>query len=183
MGCLDDVDRPVLLSPGRDVAVSMWLPWRWWQPLARLLAIQVVLTPAVLLPSLLLELLFDVDLVAGLVATCVLIVLGTVAMAWVDTRLHRRTAPKRLAGMVSITGLASHSVRPWGPSRFLRNELLRGPRTTTSVSTPPPPRRHTPGCTEERASYHRPEHGRLALIRPPGVTKPCDSRPHARGTL
>lgn len=114
----------VLLSPGRDVAVSIWLPWRWWQPLARLLTIQVVLTPAALSPSLLLWLYFDVDVVAGMAVTCVLIVLGTVAMACVDARAHRRTAPKRVPGMVSITGLASRSGSPWGPSRFLRDELL-----------------------------------------------------------
>ena len=162
----------VVLSPDRDVALSFWLPWRWWQPFARLVALQVLLVPAVLVPSLVLWLVFDVDLVAGMAVTLVLLVLGMIAVALIDTRAHRRTAPKRHSEMVSITGLASRSGTPWGPSRFLRDELL------------PWAKEHNVGLYTAAASpahvrLYRgvgfvlaPEHGPLALILPAGVPGP-----------
>lgn len=162
----------VVLSPDRDVALSFWLPWRWWQPFARLVALQVLLVPALLVPSLVLWVVFDVDLLAGMTVTLVLVVLGTIAMAGVDMRLHRRAAPKRIPGKVSITGLASRSGTTWGPSSFLHDELL------------PWVKEHNVGLYTAAASpahvrLYRgvgfvlaPEHGPLALIRPAGVPGP-----------
>lgn len=162
----------VVLSPDRDVAVSFWLPWRWWQPPARLIAVQALLVPALLVPSLALWLVFDVDLVAGMTVTLVLVVLGAITMAGVDRRLHRGVAPTRLPGKVSITGLASRSGTPWGPSRFLRDELLPWAKEH-NVGL------YTAAASPAHARLYRGvgfvlalEHGPLALIRPARVPGP-----------
>ncbi|MBW3575886.1 MAG: hypothetical protein KY450_13790, partial [Actinobacteria bacterium] len=114
----------VLLSPGRDVAVSFWLPERWWRLAARMLVFFLVFVLAVLLSSAVLWLVFEVDVVPALVVVGVVIALLTAALAWVDRRAHRGRGPKRVPGMVSITGLASHSGTAGRPSEFLREELL-----------------------------------------------------------
>ena len=88
----------------------------------------------------------------------------TVALAWLDSRAHRGRVP----GMVSITGLASHSGTAGRPSDFLREELL------------PWANEHNVGLYAPAASpvharlyaglgfVPAPEHGPLAVIRPSG---------------
>lgn len=84
-------------------------------------------------------------------------------MAWAEMKLHRRTAPKRVAaGMVSITGLASRSRSP----RFLRDELLRWADEHNiglyaAVASPAPVRLY-----RGAGFVPAPEHGALSLIRP-----------------
>ena len=99
----------------------------------------------------------------------VLVVLGTAAIAWVDRELHRPSGPKRVRGMVSITGLASRSGTPWRPSRFLRDELLPW-ANDHNVDL------YSAAASPAHARLYRaagfvpaPEHGPLALIRPAGA--------------
>jgi hypothetical protein len=110
--------------------------------------------------------LFWVDVVAVMAVVWVLVVPVTVAIAWVDRRAHRGSGPTRAPGMVSITGLASRSGTAWGPSRFLREELL------------PWAKEHNVGLYAPAASpaharlysgmgfVPAPDHGPLALMRP-----------------
>ncbi|HEV2071128.1 MAG TPA: hypothetical protein VGR26_15170 [Acidimicrobiales bacterium] len=88
--------------------------------------------------------------------------MGSIAVAWAETKLHRRTAPKRVAGMVSITGLASRS----RSARFLREQLLRWADEHNiglyaAVASPAPVRLYS-----GLGFVPAPEHGPLALIRP-----------------
>lgn len=170
----DDVGRLVAATDEARaelvyVAVTIWVPWRWWQPLARLLAIQVVLTPAALLPSLLLWLLFDVHPDRRQVAA------GHPDHSRDAGRglgRHEDAPPTQVtaipATMVPITGMASHSASPWGPLRYLRDELLPwGNEHNVGL--------YAAAALPAHARLYRgaafvpaPEHGLLALIRTPG---------------
>ncbi len=149
----------VLLSPSRDVAVSFRLPGRWWRLAARMLAVFVVFFLAGLLASVVLWLVFEVDVVPALVVLGVVVALVIVALAWLDRRAHRGRGPKRVPGMVSITGLASHSGTAGRPSEFLRDELLPWASEHNVGLTPPLRRQCTPGCTPEWVSYRPPSTG------------------------
>lgn len=132
----------------------------------------VVFVLAVQLSSAVLWLVFGVDATPALAVMGVVLALMIVALAWLDRRAHRERGPTRVPGMVSITGLASHSSATGRPSEFLRKELL------------PWVKEHNIGLYAPAASpvharlyaglgfVPAPEHGPLAVIRPPDLPGP-----------
>ena len=166
----------VVLSPARDVAVSFWLPGRWRRPAARLLGFVVVALAVLLSSAVVLSLLFGVDVVTVMAVILLMLVPPTVAIARIERRARRRSGPTRVPGMVSITGLVSHSSAAGRPSEFLREELL------------PWVKQHNIGLYAPAASpvhtrlyagsgfVPAPEHGPLAVIRPPDDPGPVSGR-------
>ncbi|HEV2810868.1 MAG TPA: hypothetical protein VGV93_10800 [Acidimicrobiales bacterium] len=158
-----------VLSPRRDLAVSFWLPGRWWRLAARMLVFFVLFLLGLVLFSAVLWLVFRVDVVPALVVVGVLIVLGIGALARVDRRAHRGRGPKRVPGMVSITGLASHGGTAGSPSDFLREEMLPWVNehnvSVYAAAASPVHARLYAGWGFVPA----PQYGPLALIRPPAA--------------
>ena len=157
----------MLLSPGRDVAVSFWLPGRWWRLAARMLAFLVVFLLAVLVPSVVLSHLFEVDVVPALAVMGAVVAVVTVALASVDSRAHRGRGPQTGAGMVSITGLASRSGTAWGSDAL-------SPRRAASLGQGAQRRALRPRCVASA----RPAVQRNGFRTGPGARAP---RPHASG--
>jgi hypothetical protein len=146
-----------------------------------MLAFLVVFFLAVLVPSVVLSLVFEVEVVPALAVMGVVVALVTVALAWVDSRAHRGRCPKRVPGMASITGLASRSVTAWGPTRFLHDELLPWVKNHNiglhAPAVSPVPARLYSGLGFVPAL----EHGPLALTNSPvGMTSAPTS--HSAGT-